>query len=491
MAKKNKKKLYMVLSVLSALALIFVLFGQGVTSFYAITGNIDSVNLVKNSGFESIGSNYNASVVIPNFPTDWMPSGIDLTHLASVDSTIKHSGSNSLHLQVVNGAKAFYSVGQIEKIPVQAGETYMFEFWVKTSNLPASTGNWNGTDGYPDRVMMEFREFLSNGSQQSYYTSVGYFGSGATSSWDLNINKDWQKVTKYYKIQPGTTSINAKLYLYTTNGDAWIDDVRISKLENDPAVLISNPSFELWGTTYSERLPSAGSDYGTAVSWYAGQFGGIINQSTDAVDGKYSFQLTTYQPNATSHSTYLAQDANFLTIGKKYELSAYIKSPNKVYLHVQRTNFTIGGDTGATWYNGGDTWQKMTIPFVATYQNNQLNPTYRVVVETENKVGATFKVDKVSLKDNGVATACTQLTDCGSTDSCTGGYCMQLACVAGYHAENHLCVKDQITCQAGYTLTNGQCIKNPTGIDSKTKKTILSILFGGLSVFFFISARKK
>lgn len=472
MAKKNKTLLYVIL-IVTILAFVYVSVPMGTGSLFALTGNVLSTNLVPNPSFETLTN---------GVPNSWSFNGADATHTIVVDSTNSHSGTNSVKMTVTNSTKVWFNPRLINNVNVVAGKYYLVEFWAKTSNLPQGTGTWTGVGGYPDRFDLEFREYYANNSQVPNYRGVIVVDA----DWNAARNTGWTKYQGYYKVQPGATSMSVAMYFYTTNGILWIDDLRISELEDLSTNVIGNPSFEIWNKPYyyDSTLNGNATRYDQSLGWYCGQFGGICERTTNSFDGQYAFKVT----SPHSKTTYVAQEANYLKVGTKYSVSAYIKSADKVFFHAQRTNWSIGGDSGSVWYNGGDTWQKMTINFVPTKSS-----THRLVIETmQNKPGTSFIVDKIEIKENGLATACTQLSNCGSTETCTNGFCMPLVCVDGYHAENGLCIKNPINCEVGssYNAQTETCVKNPVSLF--TSKLLMQ---GGLAILagfmIFLIFKKK
>jgi hypothetical protein len=196
-----------------------------------VLGNIAGIYLdygITNPGYPN-------NLINPGFESSdaWTPSGADSTHTISFDSTTSHSGSSSLHLSVINSSKNWFSVyaTPISTIP---GRVYYIEMWVKTSSLPAATGLSNGTGGYPDRFMLEVSEYntttapTTSTQRKGTASSIGISGdSSSHSTWDTYRNRDWTKLTGTYTVTSGTTYFIPRLFLYTTNGDIWYDDITI------------------------------------------------------------------------------------------------------------------------------------------------------------------------------------------------------------------------------------------------------------------------
>lgn len=463
---ENKNWIWFVVAIV-----IFIIIKQGNLTLFAITG--ETANLVTNPGFEEL----NTSAV--NMPAAWTTllssTQPDANHLVNLDSSTKHSGSYSLHFNVVpSSSKSWYRMCG-NKIIAKPGDTFVLSMWIKTANLPQqdciSNVYVNGTlTCGPMRFMMEFNNYNSANSSRISATP-GIEVSGA--SWDSYLNKNWTKLMGKYTTPVGTEWTHPCLFFYSTGGDIWYDDIEVKGLiySNESSNLVSNGEFELWMNTHADTTATNGSDYSTAVGWYAGQFGGIIDQSTDAHSGSYSFKLT-----GPSRGTYLAQLANYLVEGHRYQLSAWVKatgSSGNVILHMQQTGATysdVPGSSISLPTTSLTTWKQINSTFL--YPTG-MTGTNRIVIES-SVANIVMYADDVVLEDLGTSVSCAQATDCSTSQTCTSNYCTNLNCLVGYHAENHICVINSAgqTCAQlnGYTCTGNQTCSGTLLTASDTTK---------------------
>jgi len=466
--KKNKPLLYILLSI-SIIAFILVTFPSiNISNMFAITGNVVGGNLVKNPGFETLDS------VNTAYPQYWTPSGTDATHTIFLDDTEFKSGTNSIRYSIFNSTKSWFTI-KGDKIVVSPNKQYMVEFYVKSEDLPVLTGNANCSGSCQDRVVLELEEWAtSSASRLRVGANIGFAGG----TWEISRNKEWARFAGIYKPGVNTEWIMPRFNVYTTNGHVWFDDVKITELEVNNNLLVNNGGFELWANTQADTTLTKSSDYSTALGWYAGQYGGIMERSTDAAQGQYSFKLSK-SPNS-GHSAYVAQQVSLIP-GHLYTLSGYVKSKDRMLMHVQQTTGTYK-DEFTLYYEGGTTWNKMTANFVPA------NTTHRIVFETINKENTSIMVDDVKLVDNGLAVSCTTLNECASTETCTANSCMPFTCVAGYHPENHICVVNPITCQSGqfYDATTQSCKNYPTPVVKDNKLIIQIGLISFISLLLFM-----
>lgn len=489
MKKQQRNILFMILAVVVVLGIFLYFNGGQLSNTFGIVG-VGSTNLLANPGFESS----NPSVV--GFPANWTTGG-DTTHLITWDSTTKHSGVYSLHFQVLNSSKSFYQ-SSAPLIPTSPGKQYVITGWIKTANLPAFTGSDNTSsaeylaNGYPSRIMMEMSEFSSTNTAQRLRASATVYLGG--NDWDLNRNKDWTQYSAIYTVGANTTYFMPRLFLYSTSGDVWYDDFSIQEIVSDPNVLVSNGGFELWSKTHADTNPTNGSTSSLALGWYGGQYGAILDQSTDAHSGTYSYQVTTNP----IRGSYIAQQTNFLLPGHRYEYSAWVKasggsSAATVFIHAQQTILPsyseVSGSSTSVPVSTLSSWKQITSNFVVS---NSTPSVYRILIESTYP-NVVFKVDDVAITDLGVAVSCTTLSTCSGNQTCSLGYCTQINCISGFHPENHLCVKDPISCATGYhydTTTQG-CVADsgqPQG-----NNNVLWIVLGIVAVvviIFFVVRRK-
>jgi hypothetical protein len=448
------------------------LFLNAQSGLLAITGQTGD-NIVLNPSFENINPT-------TNYPLNWTFASTDTTHTVSVDGTQAHTGSKSLKMTVANTTQSWYG-WNMDKIPAKGNTNYQLEFWYKGDGLAGnSTSNHIG-------LTISFLN--SSGVRETRW--FDYYPSWSASSFG------WTHAIVNFKTNPTTVNFGVGTRLYATSGSAWFDDISIKELKEDANLYIANPSFELWTDTYADTRSTASSNSNTANGWYAGQGGAIIERSTDAEDGSYSMKLSvtgaTCNPTISSacawNHTYVGQDANYLVAGHKYEMSAYIKSAEKITMQAQVTNWTLGGSFGMTTSTGGNTWQKITSTFVPTKVT-----TYRIVLGQEYmKTGTVFLVDNVDIKDLGLATVCTTLSQCGGTESCTNGYCMAMSCVSGYHAENHLCVINPINCNDGFYYNSTTTSCQPSPVAGMSMGWIIGLIAGAvlLVIIIVVVVRRK
>ncbi|HEY9156678.1 MAG TPA: hypothetical protein VIO10_01890 [Candidatus Binatus sp.] len=155
-------------------------------------------NLLTNPGFEQLGTG--------GKPIGWT-GGTWGTPGFSIDSTVSHSGTNSLRLDNANLTPISDAFNQ--KIPVGAG-AYRFSGWIKLNNMAA-------TKGAGVRICLN--------------SSLGSACSGI-----LKGTSDWQQVEVATIPITGATTARLLLQAYgEPDGTAWFDDLEVHE-ELPPAI---------------------------------------------------------------------------------------------------------------------------------------------------------------------------------------------------------------------------------------------------------------
>jgi hypothetical protein len=439
--KFMKNPLFLILGIIGILALISlsVYFGIRLTNPLAITG-VSSTNLVLNPGFD-LGASYLVSSSTTSWTNNnnyWVYSGNNSKHTVTIDTTVYHSSSSSLRLSVLNGSKEWFTV-KGNRIATSPGTKYLIEMYVKTSNLASASGLSNGTGGYPDRFMMEMQEYNATATESTSRVRAvgGIVISGDSSShanWDAYKNKDWVKISGVYTVGSGVTYIRPGLYFYSTNGNVWFDDVSIKQLTESTAVVngsipLDNQNAEIWAQTSCVNCSNV------PVGWTS-QYGREVSQSIDKYEGAYSIDFK----KLGSDTPWIGFENAPLTKGTLYEFSAYVKlkSGTGSIFAQRKDNWASLNSVSFTKLNE---WQKVSVKFVAS--NYTGNYRLGLKVSSSGNSSAETLIDKAELKilKTNVPT-CSVSTTCEGSEYCFNGYCTELSCVSGYHANNHMCEED-------------------------------------------------
>lgn len=179
----------------------------GIAVFYLIISHTDF-----SQTYSIIGTNL---IQNPGFETDdyWYEAGGDSTHILSKDTTTAHTGSNSLALEVVNSNEDYFNWHYYPAYPDEyiqiEQEDYVLQFWYKTENLPIGSN-----------IVIGIHEFDANKNELEI-NDLWLDASGTT---------DWRELTTGWNPKnPNTEYINFGLFLVSTNGKVWYDDIILAE----------------------------------------------------------------------------------------------------------------------------------------------------------------------------------------------------------------------------------------------------------------------
>lgn len=159
-------------------------------------------NLVKNPGFEQ-----NAPA---NLPADWDTVMIGNPVQFSLDTQIKHTGSQSARITASDSARSYF---RSAPIPVAPGDKVRAGAWVKFKDVPPSMGTliliaeWTGPDGKGSDV-----------------TKFNVAKRDGTSS-------DWQFVQGTQTVPEGAANMRLRIGFSYSKGTCWWDDAQV-EIEN-------------------------------------------------------------------------------------------------------------------------------------------------------------------------------------------------------------------------------------------------------------------
>jgi hypothetical protein len=196
---------------------------------------------------------------------------------ASFDSTVSHSGKQSLKLSTTDGTGKLYAtcgaaatVTTIKKYccPIKATTNYKTVVWIKTKGVAA------------DAV---------------YYTVIQYDNNAnvlaTTTSTKITGTTDWQPIVAAFTSEVGASFVRVVCWNFivsATATDAWFDDVALEEVVEDttntsqiPTPLLST----ITGVTSVDNIDvfkTGGTSYSNTVTsyWYAQQFQPTKNKIT-------------------------------------------------------------------------------------------------------------------------------------------------------------------------------------------------------------------
>ncbi len=243
-------------------------------------------NLLPNPSFEEISDSGR-----PEGWTEFHPWGTGATVI--VDETVAHSGSRSVKIHCPSDTDRG-TVGLF--LPVEPGQTYQFQGWLKTEGLIGL---------YTNKGPVARFSLLENKEDPSAKYTLYAHGTGAT---------DWELVETAFVVPPGINWIRLDLFMLFQQGTAWWDDVEF--FLRDEANLLPNSSFEL---IHEGVLLRWGRD-----NW--GTKGQVSIDDSTAKEGKVSVKL--HAPSGDDRAA--VNHRMFVIPGATYRFSAWVKTEGVV-----------------------------------------------------------------------------------------------------------------------------------------------------------------
>ncbi len=211
------------------------------TSVAAEPAKVEAVNLLKNPSFETLEGDQ---------PAPWFVRTYSGEAKQTVDTTVAHTGKNSLRIESTKGSDCSWSYNT----PLEPNSTYVFSGWIKTENL--------GTAGGAKGAMLQLHQL--NGKQPF--------------TMPLKGTSDWTFVTLTFESGGATdTSLNL---LYggwgPSTGVAWWDDISLVKTG---AASKSDASLMQIASAFARNAaPEAKTALGTVVAASKGNTAAVISK---------------------------------------------------------------------------------------------------------------------------------------------------------------------------------------------------------------------
>lgn len=205
---------------------LFVLCGLLVVGIVSLPAQ---ANMVLNPGFESVdGSNHPTGWAGPDIKGDSVhvynytyDNGNGGTVSISVDSTVAHSGNNSLKMVVAGDGHQveFFS----NQVPMVLGTEYIISGWIKTDNL-VTVGHGGVKDGatYAFRSSYPPNVSWADGVGQALKGTNDWTFFTRTFTWDW-VTGNFHVIASHNAWNPGT-------------GTVWFDDVNLEVVP-EPATM--------------------------------------------------------------------------------------------------------------------------------------------------------------------------------------------------------------------------------------------------------------
>lgn len=267
-------------------------------------GSSAAPNLIENGGFETVATNGDIAL-------GWQALN-GATQFAIASGTHVNAGTKALQANVPAGG-ANYNTQIITRtaIPVTAGKTYTFSYFIKGASA--------------QNVQFEIRQ--SDGT-------VNYQGGKA-------VTTAYSKITYAYTVPAGVTSAQFAFDLGGTANTIYIDDVSLVDANYVPpsSNLVVNGGFE-----------TAATNGDIAEGWQAlngaSQF--TIASAPNVNSGTRALQATVPAGGANYNTQIITRTAIPVTPGKKYNISYYIKGTS-----AQNIQFEIRQSNASVNYQGG------------------------------------------------------------------------------------------------------------------------------------------
>ncbi|MEK0316685.1 fibronectin type III domain-containing protein [Cohnella sp. 56] len=179
-----------------------------------------------------------------------------------IDSQVKHGGSGSFKF-AFTGADAF--LGYDQYLPVNPGDTYFYDFWIKTDQL---TDQNTSPSAKPNVSLQQF----ITGQQYPVITQVAS---------SLPATQDWTEYKGTFTVSPNVYEVRVlverrKLGTGTVSGTLYVDDFYISRA---PTSITLTPG----STTYTVGQKVSLADQMTVGASFGGGLSGNIPQGAPIV----------------------------------------------------------------------------------------------------------------------------------------------------------------------------------------------------------------
>ncbi len=262
-------------------------YGVATTLTKNVTIGTNKINLINDPSFEESVS-FTVAEARPSNP-NWYIHTNSTGLVVDTISSGAHSGNKAVRL---SGRTSLYNAIVNYAVPIQTNRSYEYSAWVKAPNAPTTIATVN--------MML---------------TNWTYFGNLAT----LSTNA-WTELKGTYTYTSGTTA-QFVLFGSSTNGtspELWIDDYRITPVNVQNSVEItasSSYAIPLSGTASETLTATVNNQIGTTadvsqtVVWSLigapsgvtiDSSTGILNLSSDSVDGRFTVRATATEYGVTT-----------------------------------------------------------------------------------------------------------------------------------------------------------------------------------------------
>ena len=293
-------------------------------------------------------------------PANWFTSnGRAYKHLFESDTSVYHSGSQSLHL-VKDSLLEKTVIDSCAYIPVDPEKTYEFSFWMCSKECdPTATIRMNLQLYRADGT----RIYLSDGNYRAVQGTVASLNSSSQRS-------GWTKVVT--RATPVTEAAYATISFIVTRGDAevWIDDIFFQVVEDGTDCVVYYDDFHALdesGNTGDWTLETVSGE----ASFAAGKGGTLTVESGESYIHNQMKQIAT-------DYTYLIRGNYRSDMGGTAEIRFYDYKHNEIEDSRVTTllradgeefvlNFTAPSNTFASLYIGSDQAGTMELKDVTVY----------------------------------------------------------------------------------------------------------------------------